>query len=190
MKDEYQTVEFAAASQWRSWLETHHATTDGIWIRFYKKASGLASFTYAEALDDALCYGWIDGLKRSYDDVSFLQKFTPRRARSVWSKVNVGHIERLTKAGLMTPAGLAEVERAKADGRWQAAYDSPANMVLPKDFMMALRKNKKASAFFDTLNKTNLFTIGYQLQTAKKPETRARRFEAFIAMLEKGEKPL
>lgn len=189
MKTEYPVLEFKSQSEWRKWLDKHHATTDGIWMRFYKKASGLATFTYAEALDDALCYGWIDGQAKSYDEISFLQKFTPRRARSMWSKINVEHIARLTDAGLMMPAGIAEVERAQADGRWQAAYDSPKSMVIPEEFMLELRNNKKALAFFDTLSKSSLFPISYQLQTAKKPETRDRRIKALINKLERGEKP-
>ncbi|MFZ1484180.1 MAG: YdeI/OmpD-associated family protein [Candidatus Saccharimonadales bacterium] len=189
MKPDYEIVAFSTAQYWREWLETNHANTDGVWLRMYKKASGVPSVTYAQALDDALCYGWIDGQSKSYDDVSFIQKFTPRRARSMWSKRNIEHVARLETEGLMKPAGLAEAERAKADGRWQVAYDKPTDMVIPKDFLAAINKNKKALATFETLNRTSLFTIGFKLQTAKKPETRANRMDALIKLLEEGKKP-
>lgn len=189
MRPDYEIVEFRTAPSWRAWLGANHATTDGVWLRMYKKASGVASVTYAQALDDALCYGWIDGQSKSFDDVSFIQKFTPRRARSMWSKRNVEYVARLEAEGLMTPAGLAEVERAKADGRWQAAYDRPTEMVIPEDFLAAVAKNKKALATYETLKKTSLFTIGFKLQTAKKPETRANRMAAIIKLLEEGKKP-
>lgn len=181
-------VEFVDPAGWRQWLADHHADTDGVWLRLYKKASGVASVTYAEALDSALCYGWIDGLVRSLDELSYVQKFTPRRKRSIWSKRNTEHIARLTEAGLMTPAGIAEVERAKADGRWDAAYDMPSEMVVPKDFLAELHKHPKAEKFFETLNKTNRYAIVWQLQTAKTEATRLRRQAKFIAMLEAGEK--
>jgi uncharacterized protein YdeI (YjbR/CyaY-like superfamily) len=189
MKAEYQTVEFNKATEWQKWLAAHHANTDGVWLRFYKKGSGVKTLTYAEALDSALCYGWIDGQAKKYDELSYVQKFTPRRARSMWSKRNIDHVARLNDAGLMKPAGLAEVERAKADGRWQAAYDSPKNMVIPEDFLMAVKQNKKALSFFETLGKTSRYSIGMRLQTAKKPETRARRFALLLEMLAKHEKP-
>ena len=189
MRSDYEIVEFRAALSWRTWLDANHANTDGVWLRMYKKASGVPSVTYAQALDDALCYGWIDGQSKSYDDVSFIQKFTPRRARSMWSKRNIEHAARLETEGLMKPAGLAEAERAKADGRWQAAYDRPTEMVIPIDFLAAINKNKKALATFETLNRTSLFTIGFKLQTAKKPETRANRMAAIIKLLEEGKKP-
>lgn len=189
MKPEYSIVEFPTQAQWRQWLDEHHANTDGVWLRFYKKASGVASVTYDGALDEALCYGWIDGLVKRYDEQSYLQKFTPRRQRSMWSKRNIEHVARLTAAGLMMPAGHAEVARAQADGRWQAAYDSPKNMVIPEDFMRAVRKRKSTLAFFESLNKSALFVISYRLQTAKKPETRARRFAVLLEALERGEVP-
>ena len=189
MKPEYQILEFKNSTTLRAWLEANHALSDGLWLRMYKKASGITSVTYAEALDQALCYGWIDGQKKSYDEQSFLQKFTPRRARSTWSKRNIEHVSRLSDAGLMTVAGISEVDRAKMDGRWDNAYDPPANMVIPNDFIIELRKNKKASAFYDTLNKTSLFAIGFKLQTAKKPETKINRTIAIIKMLERGQKP-
>jgi uncharacterized protein YdeI (YjbR/CyaY-like superfamily) len=170
MKAEYRMGEFAGSLEWRQWLETHHNDISGVWLRFYKKGSGVTSVTYAEALDNALCYGWIDGQAKKYDELSYLRKFTPRRAGSMWSKRNITCVARLTGAGLMMPTGLAEVERAKADGRWQAAYDSPKNMIIPDDFLTAVGANKKAVAYFDTLNKRTLYIIGLQLKTAKKPE--------------------
>jgi uncharacterized protein YdeI (YjbR/CyaY-like superfamily) len=188
MKNEYPIVEFKNQAQWRAWLVKNHAQVEGVWIRFYKKDSGIKTIVYAEALDNALCFGWIDGQAKKYDEKSYVQKFTPRRSRSIWSKRNIENIDRLTKHGLMMPAGIAEVERAKMDGRWELAYDSSKNMVVPDDFLQAVRKNKKAHEFFKTLNKSNIYAIGWRLQTAKKPETRARRFAALLAMLEKEEK--
>lgn len=188
MKAEYPTLEFPHSAQWRKWLAEHHADTDGIWLRIYKKASGVLTVSYAEALDEALCFGWIDGQKKSYDEISFIQKFTPRRARSMWSKRNIEHVSRLTDAGLMMPQGLAEVERARADGRWQSAYDAQKDMAIPEDFLVAVRKDKKASAFFDTLKKSDHFAIGFRLQTAKKPETRASRMDVILELMKNGKK--
>ena len=188
MPVDYLIVEFNDAGLWRQWLHEHFEDTSGVWLRLYKKASGVASVTYAEALDHALCYGWIDGQVNKYDEQSYLQKFTPRRARSMWSKRNVEYIARLTAAGLMMPSGIAEVERAQADGRWQAAYDSPKNMVIPEDFLLALRENPQASATYDTLSKSSLYHIGFQLQNAKLPETRARRIAGFVTRLAQGDK--
>lgn len=186
MKPEYETVEFSDAAQWRQWLHTHHADTDGIWLRIYKKASGVETVDYAGALDVALCYGWIDGQVKKKDDVSYIQKFTPRRKNSLWSKRNIEYVARLEASGLMMPAGLAEVARAKADGRWEAAYDKPSEMVTPDDLVDALRKNPKAQEFFETLNKSNTYAITWRLQTAKTEQTRMRRLEKIIAMLEAG----
>lgn len=182
------TLAFKSAEAFRIWLGENHATCDGIWLRIFKKDSGKKTVTYAEALDHALCYGWIDGLKKSYDELSWIQRFTPRRARSGWSKLNTEHVERLTIAGLMMPAGLKAVEAAKADGRWQAAYDSARNAKPPEDFLAALGKNKRAKAFFESLNRANVYAIVYRLQTATKPQTRARRMENILAMLARGEK--
>jgi uncharacterized protein YdeI (YjbR/CyaY-like superfamily) len=188
VKPDYEITAFKTAKEWRQWLDKHHADTDGLWLRMYKKASGVESINYAEALDDALCYGWIDGQKKSYDELSFLQKFTPRRKRSMWSKRNIGHITRLTEAELMMPAGIAEVDLAKQDGRWQAAYDSPSEMTVPESFLQELHKHPKAEAFFQTLNKTNTFAIAWQLRTAKTDITRLRRQEKFIVILEAEQK--
>ena len=178
---------FASVSLWEQWLFKHHDQLDGVWIKMAKKASGVASVTHDEALDVALCYGWIDGQRKTYDSRFFLQKFTPRRPKSLWSKRNINKVAELTAAGRMQPSGLAEVEAAKQDGRWEAAYDSPKNMVVPEDFLKALGENKQAQAFFNTLSKSNVYAIAWRLETAKKPETRKRRFDALLAMLERGE---
>ena len=175
-------------AQLRTWLSANHRKSTGIWLRMFKKDSGEPSINYAQALDQALCFGWIDGQKRPFDERSWLQRFTPRRPRSGWSKRNTEHAERLIEAGQMKPAGQAEIDAAKKDGRWTAAYDSPSKATIPKDFLAALRKNKKATAFFESLNKANLYAIAYRLQTAKKPETRQRRMETILAMLARGEK--
>jgi uncharacterized protein YdeI (YjbR/CyaY-like superfamily) len=179
---------FPSAPAFRDWLATHHGQADGIWLRFFKKTSGEKYLAYSEALDEALCYGWIDGQAKAYDEQSWLQRFGPRRPASSWSKINTQHAERLIKAGRMTPAGLKQIETAKADGRWSAAYDSPRNATPPEDFLTELDKNKKAKAFFATLNKANIYAIVYRLQTAKKPETRQRRLKMILGMLSRGEK--
>jgi uncharacterized protein YdeI (YjbR/CyaY-like superfamily) len=181
-------VSFASSRDFRAWLAKNHGQSDCIWLRIYKKDSGGATVTYAEALDQALCFGWIDGQKKPYDQQSWLQKFTPRRPRSRWSKNNTQHAERLIKSGEMTAAGLKEVNAAKSDGRWKAAYDAFGNAAVPEDFLKELGKNRKARAFFATLNKTNLYSIAYRLQTARKPETRQRRTQAIIEKLARGEK--
>ena len=182
------TMSFESPRAFRAWLTKNHKRSQGIWLRIYKKDAGVATVTYAQALDQALCYGWIDGQKQPHDAQSWLQKFTPRRPNSGWSKNNTKHAERLIKSGAMTAAGLREVEGAKADGRWQAAYDAFGNGTVPDDFLKELARNKKAEAFFATLNKTNLYSIAYRLQTAKRPETRAKRILAIIAKLARGEK--
>jgi uncharacterized protein YdeI (YjbR/CyaY-like superfamily) len=181
-------VSFGTAKQWEAWLKANHAGSSGVWLQIQKKDSAKKSLTYAEALDVALCYGWIDGQKNRHDESSWLQKFTPRRPRSVWSKKNIENAERLILGGKMKPAGLVEIEAAKEDGRWKAAYDSPRTATIPEDFLKALRKNKKAEVFFKTLNKTNLFSIAYRLQTAKTSATREKRIAVILEMLAKGEK--
>jgi uncharacterized protein YdeI (YjbR/CyaY-like superfamily) len=181
-------LSFKSASEFRGWLEKNHAACDGIWLRIAKKDSGTPSISYAEALDQALCHGWIDGQKQSHDAESWLQKFTPRRAKSGWSKVNTQHAERLIQAGHMTAAGHAAIAAAKTDGRWQAAYDSPRNAAPPEDFLKALAKDKKAKSFFETLNRANVYAIVYRLQTAKKPETREKRMKLILDMMARGEK--
>lgn len=181
-------LSFVSAQKWEAWLARNHAKPNGIWLRFFKKGSGKKTVTYAEALDEALCYGWIDSQLKKYDEASYLQKFTPRRSKSVWSKLNIQHVERLSKAGKMKPAGLQKVEEAKKDGRWEQAYDSSGKMTVPADFLKQLAKNKKAKAFFETFNKANTYAIAWRLATAKKPETREKRMKAILAMLAKGEK--
>jgi uncharacterized protein YdeI (YjbR/CyaY-like superfamily) len=184
---DYPILLIADRAAFREWLGAHHASQPGLWLRIAKAASSLRSVTYAEALDVALCFGWIDGQKRSHDAESFLQKFTPRQKRSPWSKRNREHVERLLAAGEMHPAGLAAVEAAKADGRWGRAYDSPATIEVPADFQAALAEHPKARAFFDGLKGANRYAILYRIQTAVRPETRARRIAEFVAMLERGE---
>jgi len=173
---------------WRAWLQKHHTQTTGIRLRLFKKESGKQVLTYAQALDEALCFGWIDGQKNRYDAESWVQNFSPRRARSPWSKINTAHAERLMKEGRMMPAGKAQVDAAREDGRWEAAYDSPGASTIPADFLEALAKSKRAMAFFQTLNRANLYAIAYRLQTAKKPETRAKRMKAILQMMKEGKK--
>jgi uncharacterized protein YdeI (YjbR/CyaY-like superfamily) len=187
-KPEYAVKAFKSDDAFRKWLGAQHAKCPGIWVRFFKKASGEKTVTYAEALDVALCYGWIDGQVKPCCEKSWLQKFTPRRPKSAWSKRNTEHAERLIKAGLMQPAGLAQVEAAKIDGRWHSAYDSPSQMQAPPDFLERLARDKKALAFFQTLNRVNIYAIAYRLQTCKKPETRERRMQLFLDMMKRGEK--
>lgn len=187
-KTDVPILSFKSQRDWANWLAKQHAASNGIWLRFFKKDSGVASVTYAEALDEALCYGWIDGRLDPYDEKSWLRRFTPRRPRSPWSKRNIEHVNRLTAAGRMKPAGLQEAEAAKKDGRWDKAYDPQGAMEMPADFLQALAKDKKAKAFFESLNRANRYAIAWRLQTAKRPETRARRMQAILAMLKKGEK--
>jgi uncharacterized protein YdeI (YjbR/CyaY-like superfamily) len=178
---------FTSQGEWEAWLQEHHAASRGVWLRHAKKASGLQSVSYAEALDIALCYGWIDGQKKSYDESSWLQKWTPRGLKSIWSKVNREKIQQLTERGRMQPAGIAAVEAAKQDGRWDAAYDSPSQATVPDDFQAALDRHPQASAFFATLNSQNRYGILWRIQTAKKRETRAKRIQQFIELLERHE---
>jgi uncharacterized protein YdeI (YjbR/CyaY-like superfamily) len=181
-------ITFTNPQDVRAWLVANCNQSDGIWTRIYKKQSDVPSVSYAEALDQMLCFGWIDGQKKAYDKQSWLQRFTPRRSKSGWSKVNTQHAERLIASGEMTPAGFKEVNAAKADGRWAAAYDAFGSATIPEDFLKQLAQDKAASVFFKTLNKTNLYSIAYRLQTAKKPETREKRIQAIIEKLSRGEK--
>jgi uncharacterized protein YdeI (YjbR/CyaY-like superfamily) len=187
-KDGRPILQLASLEEWEVWLDRQHATSDGVWLKFAKKGSGVTTVAYAEALDVALCFGWIDSQVSALDERFYLQKFTPRRSRSKWSKINVEKIEALTKTGRMRPAGLEQVELAKADGRWDAAYSSPTNVTEPADLKKALKANARAAEFYATLNKSNRYAIIYQLEDAKKPETRDRRLAKFIGMLERGEK--
>jgi uncharacterized protein YdeI (YjbR/CyaY-like superfamily) len=179
---------FRSSKELRAWLVKEHARAGGLLLRIYKKDSGVQSVTYAEALDQALCFGWIDGQKLPFDANSWVQKFTPRRAKSGWSKINVAHVARLIQEGQMRPAGVQEVEAAQADGRWAIAYDSPANATAPPEFLKELARNAKAKQFYATLNKANLYSIAYRLQTAKRPETKIKRIKLIIEMLARGEK--
>lgn len=181
-------IEFKTANAFETWLIKNHEFSTGLWLKLFKKDSGKKTITYAEALDAALCYGWIDAKKQAYDEQAWLQKFSPRKAKSMWSKINTGHVERLISAGRMKPAGLLAVEKAKADGSWAKAYHSPGDSSIPEDFLNDLSKNKQAEAFFKSLNKTNIYSILFRLQTAKKEETREKRKKEIIAMLAKGEK--
>lgn len=181
-------IAFATAAEFRQWLAQHHASHVGIWMKIAKKASGIPTVTYAEALDEALCLGWIDGQTKAFDATAFLQKFTRRGSRSIWSKVNVGHVARLEKEGRMKPAGLAAVAAAKADGRWEAAYHSFSSAVMPDDFLAALAQEPEAKAFFETLNKTQRYSFFFRITTAKKAETRRKRIADFVAMLKRGER--
>jgi uncharacterized protein YdeI (YjbR/CyaY-like superfamily) len=184
---ELPTRTFRTRAAWAKWLEQHHGDEGGVWLKFAKKGTGVTTVTYAEALEVALCYGWIDAQVKRFDETYYLQRFTPRRARSKWSKINREAATRLVEAGLMRPPGLREVERAKADGRWDAAYDSPGRATVPDDFERALRANKQAHEFFATLSSQNRYAILYRIQDAKRPETRARRITQFVEMLARGE---
>ena len=186
--NEIPTLLFSKQKDWADWLRKNHAKSSGVWLKLAKKNSGIQSVSYAEALETALCYGWIDGQKKSYDESFWLQKFTPRGAKSIWSKINKAKAGELIKSGRMKPAGLNAVERAKQDGRWDAAYDSPSVSTVPPDFQARLNKSAKAKAFFATLNSANRYAILFRIQTAKKAETRARKIEQFIEMLERKEK--
>ena len=183
---EFPFKSFASALLWRRWLDANHAKSAGLWMRLYKTGSGKMSVTYAEALDEALCYGWIDGQKNKGDDHSWLQKFTPRRPRSLWSKKNRERATRLIKAKRMKASGQKQVDAAKKDGRWDKAYDAASTMEIPADFLRALEKDKRACAFFESLNRANVFAIVWRLQTAKKPQTRTRRMELILQMMKEG----
>lgn len=187
-REELPIVLFAQQRDLEAWLEEHHATSAGAWFQLAKKGSGLRSISYDEAVEAALCFGWIDGQKRAYDERSWLQRFTPRGPQSIWSKVNREKAEVLFAGARMRPAGLAAVERARENGRWEAAYDSASRAVVPEDFQAALDTSPRAAAFFATLRGANRYALLFRIQTAKKPETRARRIQDFIGMLERSEK--
>ena len=180
-------IRFESAVDWAAWLEANHAQSPGVWIEIAKTGGPQPTVTYPEALDVAICFGWIDGQKASsVDDAHWLQKFTRRGQRSKWSKVNRQKATALIEQGRMRPAGLAEVERAQQDGRWDAAYDSPGTATVPDDLQQALDSRPAAAAFFATLNSRNRYAILYRIQDAKRPETRARRIADFVAMLDEG----
>ena len=184
---ELPTLPFESKKKFADWLAKNHDKSAGLWLKIAKKATGISTVTYAEALDVALCYGWIDGQKGSFDEQYFLQKFTPRRPKSIWSKINVEKVAGLIASGEMKPAGLKAVEAAKQDGRWDAAYSSQKNIVVPADFQSALEKNKKAKAFFETLTGSRRYSFLFRIETAKKAETREKRIRQFVEMLAKGE---
>ena len=176
------------AAAWRAWLGRHHADSDGVWLVVAKKGTlKPTSLSYDQAVEEALCHGWIDGQARSLDEHTFRQRFTPRRRRSVWSKRNTGLAEQLQSEGRMHPAGVAEMERAKADGRWKAAYAGPASIKMPAELAVALAAEPNAKAMFEKLNSQNRYAVLYRIATAKRAETRAQRIEKFVAMLARGE---
>ena len=185
---EQPVLSFASRRDWERWLAKNHEISNGIWLRFFRKESGTATVIYADALEVALCHGWIDGQFKKFDETSWLQRFTPRRPRSIWSKRNTEKAEALIRAGKMKPAGLRQVDLAKQDGRWHEAYDSPSKMQVPDDFLEKLSGSKKALEFYQSLNKSNTYAIAWRLQTAKKPETREKRMNTILEMLGRGEK--
>jgi uncharacterized protein YdeI (YjbR/CyaY-like superfamily) len=180
-------IPFASAAEWERWLEDNHTSSDGVWIKMAKKDADIESVRYPEVLESALCFGWIDARREALDERYFLQRFTPRRQRSRWSRINREKAEQLIADGRMRPAGLAEVERAKGDGRWKAAYEGQKRSTVPDDLQRELDARPQAKAFFAELSSQNRYAIIYRLNDAKKPETRARRLAKFVAMLEAGE---
>jgi len=189
MAPELQKMPFASASAFRVWLEANHDTTRGVWLMIAKKGSGVESVTYDEAVDEGLCFGWIDGQKAKHDDRYFLQRFTPRSKRSPWSKINTERVARLVMAKKMRPAGLRSVDAAKADGRWDAAYAGQATAAVPDDLQAALDASPEAAALFAALDRTNRYAILYRVSSGKKPETRAKKIAGFVADLERGKTP-
>ena len=187
--DPAESVAFESPDDLNRWLEANHDSEAELWIKIFKKASGLVSVTWNDVVLETLCWGWIDGVKKSLDDTAYLQRITPRKPRSNWSKRNREHAERLIRDGRMQAAGLAQVDAAKADGRWESAYAPQSEMQVPDDFLRAVASDPKVQAFFDTLKKSPRYAISYGLSTAKKPETRQRRFDKFLDMLRRGEEP-
>lgn len=189
MTAELERMRFTSAQEWRTWLEANHDTSPGIWLMIAKKGSGVESVTYDEAVDEGLCFGWIDGQKAKHDDHHFLQRFTRRTRRSPWSRINTERVTRLLGAERMNPAGLREVEAAKADGRWEAAYAGPASAVVPEDLRAALDASPAAADFFAQLNSADRYAILYRIGSVKRAETRARKIAGFVADLERGKGP-
>ena len=187
-KDQLPVMRFPDPLAWEAFLHEQHLSAPGIWLQISKKGSNIPSVTYQEALDAALCYGWIDGQKGSWDAESFVQRFVPRRPRSIWSQINVAKVEALSAAGRMQPQGLKVVADAKANGQWANAYASQANIEVPEDFAAALAQNPVAQLFFDSLKSVNRYAILFRIHQAKRPETRLRRIEEFVAMLARQEK--
>jgi uncharacterized protein YdeI (YjbR/CyaY-like superfamily) len=188
MRDGLPVLQCGSRAEWEVWLGERHATSGGVWLKIAKKGSGRESLTYAEALEVALCYGWIDGQKGTLDDAFWLQRFTARGRRSKWSKINCEKAVELIEAGRMQAAGLAAVEAAQSDGRWDRAYEGASTISVPADLREKLDENPSAAAFFAGLDSTNRYAVLYRIHDAKKPETRARRIEKFVAMLARGEK--
>lgn len=182
-RDSLPVISFESSAAWESWLEAEHASSPGVWLKIAKKGRGSATVSYADALTAALCFGWIDGQKGRLDDDYWLQRFTPRKPGSRWSRVNTEKAARLIEEGRMRPAGLAEVEKAKADGRWAAAYEPQSAITVPDDLAAELNRNEPAKAFFETLTGVNRYAILYRITSARRPETRARRIAQYVAML-------
>jgi uncharacterized protein YdeI (YjbR/CyaY-like superfamily) len=181
------TTLFRSAKAFETWLKKHHATSDGLWLQIAKRGADEPSVSYPEAVEVALCWGWIDGQKQGLDEQYFLQRFTPRRPRSVWSKINIEKAAALIEAGRMQAPGYAQIEAAKADGRWARAYDGARTAAVPEDFLAALQAAPKAEAFFATIDAANRYAVLWRIQTAVKPETRARRIARLVQMLGRGE---
>ncbi len=187
MSKKSSTISFKSSLDFEKWFAKNGSKSEGIWLKIFKKDSGVATVTYAEALDVALCYGWIDGQKDKHDDQAWLQKFTPRRAKSGWSKTNTKHVARLIKEGRMKPAGLKEVAEAKKDGRWKNAYHPQSTATFPPEFLKMVAKNPKAQAFLDKLDRVNRYAMIYRLQTTKRPENKLKKMEQYVQMLAKGQ---
>jgi uncharacterized protein YdeI (YjbR/CyaY-like superfamily) len=187
ISDDGGIVLFENSDAWEQWLTEYHDYVQLIWLQIAKKNASTKTVTYDEALDIALCFGWIDGQRKSQDEHYFLQRFTPRRRGSLWSKRNVTKATRLLEAEKVQPSGLAEIEAAQNDGRWHRAYDSSRSMSIPNDFLSAVQKNRRAEEFFNTLDKASLYAIGFRLQTAKTPEARQRRIDSMMKLLESGQ---
>ena len=185
-RDSLPILDFADRTAWENWLQEHHAASQGVWLRIAKKASGIPTVTHAEALEEALCHGWIDGQRAPLDDTFFLQRFTPRRARSKWSQINRQKAVELIEQGRMKAAGLAQIQAAQHDGRWEAAYAPQSSLTVPEDFQRALDENPAAQEFFATLRGVRRYSFIYRIEDAKRPETRARRIKEFVAMLAEG----
>lgn len=188
-KRDLPVLEFRDPQAWAAWLERNHASRDGLWLKFAKKGSNITTVTYSEALEEALCYGWIDGQVARHDERYYLQRFTPRRRRSRWSQINRENVERLVAQKRMKPAGLAQVEAAMSDGRWDAAYPSPSRATVPEDFQLALDANPEAKSVFETLTGSERYAILYRVEDARRPETRARRIAEYVQMLAEGRTP-
>jgi uncharacterized protein YdeI (YjbR/CyaY-like superfamily) len=187
-KAELPIIAFSSQGEWEEWLDANGATSNGLWVKIAKKSSGVDTVSYAEAVESAICHGWIDGQAKSFDERFWLQRFTPRSRRSKWSRINRDKASELMEQSRLKPAGVVQVEQARADGRWDAAYEPPSRMTVPADLQRELDRNPSAQAFFTTLDSANRYAILYRIHDAKKSDTRARRIEKYIAMLSAGEK--